>query len=380
MNRKCTSAPSDGFGFVCYDMAPDTDLETYFDDYIAATTDLDPVPCDTDDEINVENHVYTADLRSPRVNTPYTFSSSEFNATLASMSVVAELFKVDLNYTIFPLCDEGCKDTEFCGQDGTCHEFNCINVYDYGPKTVTGHDYQDTSAPKLECSSETPSADDSNPCLGMNPDAFNVELIRTVESPWPVLIEYHCSKQESTSDSGSFYFGDSAFCGYAYLNGRYATFNRHCSAQPNPYQNFSCYDMDPNTDMEQYLDDYVNRTMLDSECTIDNFRHPSDNEPSSTTENVTITYPARHFYRTCIHEFLPSGSSNTNCALVYGAVNLDDSDLTPIDFERLRYVMTSNILGNLPDDNETVATSLAATNNILQTCVVAVFVLIGLIV
>ena len=214
----------------------------------------------------------------------------------------------------------------------------------------------------------------------MNPDAFNVELIRTVESPWPVLIEYHCSKQESTSDSGSFYFGDSAFCGYAYLNGRYATFNRHCSAQPNPYQNFSCYDMDPNTDMEQYLDDYVNRTMLDSECTIDNFRHPSDNEPSSTTENVTITYPARHFYRTCIHEFLPSGSSNTNCALVYGAVNLDDSDLTPIDFERLRYVMTSNILGNLPDDNETVATSLAATNNILQTCVVAVFVLIGLIV
>ena len=377
MNRKCTSAPSDGFGFVCYDMAPDTDLETYFDDYIAATTDLDPVPCDTDDEINAENHVYTANLRSPRVVTGNGFSSSEFNATLASMSVVAEVFEVDLNeYSMFPVCDEGCKDTEFCGQDGTCHEFNCINVYDYGPKTVTGHDYQDTSA-KLECSSEPPTVDDSNPCLGMNPDAFDAELISTVESPWPVLIEYFCSRVESTSDSDRFYFGDSAECGYAYLDGRYATFNRHCSAQPNPYQNFSCYDMDPNTDMERYLNDYVNRTTLDSECTIDNVPYPP--EPNSTTENVNV-FLAQHSYSTCIQETTPSGSIYTNCALVYGAVTVtnNDTDLKPIDFERLRYVMKSNILG-LPENSETVSASSIVTHNVLGKIAIAVSVLIGLI-
>ena len=382
MNRKCTAVPSDGFGFACYDVAPDTDLETYFADYVAATTDLEPIPCDAQDEGNaVKPHVYTDYVGSRRISSHMGSSSADFNVTLASKSIVARLFQVKLNYTIFPLCEDGCKDTEFCGQDGTCHEFNCVNVYDYGPKTVTGHEYQDTSSPNLECSSESPTFDDSNPCLShLNTNPNVAEVNSTIESTWPLLIRYYCSKFEKSNSSLLDFSTDPAMCAHEYLDGRYATFNRHCFAQPNPYQNFSCYDMNPDTDLEQYLQDYLNRTTLDAECTADNLPFFHGSEPD---EGVTVGYRARHSYMTCIEEIpLPgtASSSNTNCAFVFGSVNSDTSDLTPIDYERLRTVVKSNIIGNLPDDDDddTGSSSSFATNYIvLGTTVIVVLVLMG---
>lgn len=41
MNRKCTAAPIDGYGFVCYDMAPETDFDTYFAEYMTATANVE---------------------------------------------------------------------------------------------------------------------------------------------------------------------------------------------------------------------------------------------------------------------------------------------------------------------------------------------------
>ena len=182
MNRKCTSIPSDGFGFVCYDMAPDTSLETYFEEYVAATADLDPVPCNDDDVSDTENHFYPVDPFSPRGGAFDAFSRSEFNVTLAMRTLVARLFEANMNQTFFPWCEDGCKDTEFCGQDSACYEFNCLNIYDYGPKPFTGHSYQDTSAPKLKCSTTPPTVDVSNPCL-YNPDTFDGDITRAFESP-----------------------------------------------------------------------------------------------------------------------------------------------------------------------------------------------------
>ena len=76
---------------------------------------------------------------------------------------------------------------------------------------------------------------------------------------------------------------------------------------------------------------------------------------------------------------MPSGSSLIKCALVDGSVTNDDSDLKPIDFERLRYVMKSNILGNLPEDSETVSASSIVTHSVLGKIAIAVSALIGLI-
>jgi hypothetical protein len=242
-----------------------------------------------------------------------------------------------------------CQDTEFCGQDGTCHELNCINLYDYGPKTLTGHDDQDVSVPKLVCTGEPPTVDAANMCLSANPDpCIDMPAI----SPWPLLIHYHCT----SSEHGDFVFAP--LCAYEYLNGRYATLNRYCSAQPNPYQSFSCYDLDPDTvtaGMEQYLEDYVNRTRMDPECTVNNL-------PFDLPDNETISYSGRgrHQYRT----YIGSGDSS----LLSGAVDAVGNDLSSVDLEQLRFVMKSSLIGAIPTLSPTPL-SMAPTNKASETAI-----------
>jgi hypothetical protein len=347
MNRKCTSTPSDEYGFVCYDMAPDTDFEKYFEDYIVATDDLDvssALPCSGTNETKVENHHYTAYISSPLYGASHGFSTTVFNATLVGRTIVSKLLEINLEYELFSiqLCENGCRDTEFCGEDGTCHEFNCMSLYQYGPETVTGHEYQDQSTPSLVCSNEPPTIDPSNPCLsGSASRNTDISNNVTIASPWPLLINYHCSRLEESVDGSSVFqsFSQSDQCAYGYLDGRYVATNRHCSAQPNPYQTFSCYDLDPSSiasGVERYLDQYVNKTMLDSECTMDNFPYQ---EP--VPENFTVSYPGYHSYGTCIDT-----DSLTDCTLVDGRV---EGNLTSLDYERLRAVMFSSLSGELPD-------------------------------
>jgi hypothetical protein len=51
MNRVCTAKPSPNERFICYDIAPDTDLTSYFDDYLAA---VEPYArCEEDHESGV---------------------------------------------------------------------------------------------------------------------------------------------------------------------------------------------------------------------------------------------------------------------------------------------------------------------------------------
>jgi hypothetical protein len=160
MNRKCTGTPSDGYRFVCYDMDPDTDLDAYFADYAAATAGLENI--ESFDNSTRYPHHYNGQLTAPQISTFTSGSSTEFNVTLANRSIVAELFNVTESHPLSSLlCKNGCKDTEFCGQDGTCHAFNCVNLYDYGPKTATGHDYDDRKAPKLACTSEPPPVEET---------------------------------------------------------------------------------------------------------------------------------------------------------------------------------------------------------------------------
>jgi hypothetical protein len=346
MNRKCKSTPSKQYGFVCYDMAPETDLEEYFADYIAATDALDvssALPYSGTNETKVENHLYTVHVSSPHDpdSTYLSFSTTVFNATLASRTIVSTLFEIKPELDFFPiqLCENGCRDTEFCGEDGTCHEFNCMSLYEYGPETVTGHRYHDPLTPSLLCSNEPPTIDPSNPCLADSRYLDNPNNI-TIASPWPILINFHCTRSEQSADgSGLLSFIKPDQCAYSFLDGRYVTTNRHCSAQPNPYQAFSCYDFDPSSiagGLERYLDQYVNKTMLDSECTIDNFPYP---EP--VRENFTVTYPGYHTYGTCINKV-----RHIDCTLVHGLVY---GNLTSLDYERLRSVMVSSLRDELPD-------------------------------
>ena len=88
LNRKCTSIPSDGLGFVCYDMDPGTETDAYFAAYVAATANLDSEPCAEYNETVAENHVYSVQLSSTRIIVAASFASSSFNATLAMKTLV----------------------------------------------------------------------------------------------------------------------------------------------------------------------------------------------------------------------------------------------------------------------------------------------------
>ena len=345
-------------------MAPTTDTDTYFENFITATADLDVKPCTEYNETVTDPYTYETIFAADHSTTLDGFNSLKFNATLAMKTLNAKLFEFNVSEALFPFCENGCKTTEFCGQDGTCHEFNCVNVYEYGPSSVTGHDFQDASAPELECSTELSSDDPSQTCWYSDGLRYRDDFTSTIESPWPLAIRFHCSVHAtySASSFGVLYL-DSEDCAYSYLDGRYATFNRYCSAQPNPHQNFTCFDIDPDTDIERYLSDYSNKTTTNSECTEDNLPYPYN--PDECDENVTsIRYAGHHEYSACIRR-VTADSSHTDCTLIPIAGGWDKDALSPIDFERLRFVMKSKIVGNVPVEEE--SSSSAGQGGVVRT-------------
>lgn len=322
-NRKCTAKPSENTGFVCFDIAPDTDYDAYF-----SSVPMDPSGSDQENctaEYNDTSHYfYTGRVIGPQVWLVYEFEGTKtWNVSLAAAAMVSEYFEVQ-HFNDFPFCSDGCKYTEFCGQDGMCHSYNCENVYAYGPASVTGHGDGDTRG-NLMCTSTLTGehycqvADDGLTEYLKNSTEYDGN---DIESPWPVALQYQCLPVNV--------WWEPDWCALKRLESRYVTFNRFCEAKPNPEQNFTCFDIDPVTDMKSYLADYLNATAVNTNCTIynlDHFYNESDyDEPGFRG----------------VHSYAPTCTINaTHIDCSHLGSSVDDLD----DYDRMRAVMSSSLVG-----------------------------------
>jgi hypothetical protein len=326
-NRKCTAKPSEDTGFICFDIAPDTDYDAYF-----SSVPMDPSGSEQENctsEYNGTSHFfYTGRVNGPQVGLMYEWTGSEtWNVSLAAAAMVSEYFEVQ-HFNDFPFCSGGCKYTEFCGQDGICHSYNCENVYAYGPASVTGHGDGDTRD-DLMCTSTLTAehycqvADDGWAEYLQDSTDYDGD---NIESPWPVALQFQCLPVNV--------WWQPDWCALKRLESRYVTFNRFCEAKPNPEQNFTCFDIDPVTDMESYLADYLKATAVNTNCTIynmDQFYNESDYyEPGlrgihSYAPTCTITY----------------NISTTNYDCSHLGSSVDDLN----DYDRMRAVMSSSLVG-----------------------------------
>jgi hypothetical protein len=317
-NRKCTSKPSEDTGFVCFDIAPDTDYDAYF-----SSVPMDPSGSDQENctaEYNDTSHYfYTGRVICPQVSLMYEWTGSEtWNVTLAAAAMVSEYFEVPRSND-FPICSDGCKYTEFCGQDGVCHSYNCENVYTYGPASVAGHGDGDTRG-NLTCTSTLTA---EHYCHVAETELMGyIQNSTEYESPWPVALQYHCLPVLVWLPPDK--------CAEKRLESRYVTFNRFCEAKPNLEQNFTCFDIDPETDMESYLADYLIATTMNANCTIDNIGPPFNEFEDEEREFIGM-----HIYAaTCT-----INATHGDCSHMFSSV--DDLD----DYERMRAVMSSSLVG-----------------------------------
>lgn len=323
-NRKCTAKPSEDTGFVCFDISPDTDYDAYFSSVPMDSSVADQENCTTAENSSSSHYFYTGRVIGPQVGLSYeSYGSETWNVSLAAAAMVSEYFEVE-RINDFPFCSGGCKYTEFCGQDGMCHSYNCENVYAYGPASVTGHGDGDARG-DLMCTSTLTAehycqvADDGLTEYLKNSTEYDGN---NVESPWPVALQYQCLPVNISYDPD--------LCALKRLESRYVTFNRFCEAKPNPEQNFTCFDINPDTDMESYLADYLNATAMNTNCTIDNL-NPTYNDLYYNESG----FMGRHIYApTCtINDTL------IDCAHLGSSVyELDD-------YERMRAVMSSSLVG-----------------------------------
>ena len=118
------------------------------------------------------------------------------------------------------------------------------------------------------------------------------------------------------------------WCALKHLGSRYVTFNRFCEAKPNPEQNFTCFDFNPDTDMESYLANYLNAaTAVNPNCTMDNIS-PTYNEFDYNESGLMG-----------MHSYAPTCTINDT----YGdCAHLGSSVYDLDDYERMRAVMSSS--------------------------------------
>lgn len=262
VNRKCVAKTTEQNYFSCYDIAPGTDLNEYFADYIAAVNDI---------TMNNENNasmtctnVETNEAESPvhlyggLVSfSAHTSSDSfvelgfgnglpfgqadevTFNQMLAASIVqVSSQRFLSLDPTFPDRCivDNGCEYRDFCGSDERCHLRNCDGYYDHGPSSWTGNKTDEAGA--LVCEFDGSFSDDPTAACD--------------EADYPFFVRAQCPANgySTTCDDENYVpeFSPVKHC---------ITFNRKCTAQPNSKQTFTCYDIAVSTNLTTYTQPYV---------------------------------------------------------------------------------------------------------------------------
>ena len=322
-NRKCTARPNATTGFVCYDIAPGTDVEAYFGDFVEAThglVDQNGVEaCEANNQSVM--HQYTQDHGGLYFRYVGSAWSSDFNASLAASAFWSDYFLVDEeSLPKMPVCESGCVDTEFCGTDGVCHRYDCFNIYKYGPPEITGVKTAEGDIELTTCQVSPPEQ-----CRDWKTG------VEEAESMWPVAVAYRCQGNPS--------YGQLDECAYPILAGRYITFNIYCTAKPNPNQIFTCYGIDPAVDMDTYMADYLENLTSDSTCTLNTTRIPDPSEDEGWYYGSTQ-------FQACIGYQTPN-DSGSNCAKFNKFFSADEE----FDQEFVRSAMISDISGEPPSSS-----------------------------
>ena len=119
----------------------------------------------------------------------------------------------------------GPRGINFCGTDGQCHKYSCLNYYDYGPSQFTGHD---GTGPPLSCQDGAgPILADDTTCQwegGISALSFGCVGIYCAE----------CDNDKSVNGMG---------------------FTRFCSVQPTLDTTFICYEMASDTNYVDFLNE-----------------------------------------------------------------------------------------------------------------------------
>lgn len=319
MNRKCTAQPSLATGFVCYDVSDNTDLETYFAEYLSASKELESEPCRNSSLATW--HSYNGVFFAPNYGAfSGPGSTNAFNASLAASSIISGLFEVPSPSELkFPLCQPGCKDSEFCGQDGACYTYNCENMYARGPVEVTGHAEGDDGV--LVC---TDVPEEEKVCAlqyECRPDGLN-----------SILWDAQCPSNDVVS----------------------LQYNRYCTASPNADQSFTCSEFAPDTDIESYVQEYLSNTTSIS-C-----------NGTYTSYFFELEIVGYHNHRFCS---LTTNRKGRHFDCRYPSFSGWKPDA--IDVDRLRFSLYTNLKGDRQEDTESSATNVgllrSATHILLAT-------------
>ena len=361
-NRKCVAKQQIDRSFVCYDMSPtSTDVTTYFDEYIQAVQDVTNKISSNETIIMEEEekslcydnttykHQYGGGVswNDEKGETGHqfpvtTFTSEEFNPAMA-MSVVSVFIGSTSSSSVFPDCREvGCLQKEFCGTDNKCHEIHCESFYQYGPPEFTGNYEEEREDPSSSLTCVNTLEKGQGLCAEYSNDGSS--------NGWPTVIQFACQEENTYSPR----YADE-LCGendpYNSIQGRYETMNRYCFATPNPYQNFTCYDLDPvKTNFTTYFDSYLQSVQNNLYC--DGIDLPLITYPNGTEVNMTASdFYAHHDYHHCI-----SRPGHSDCTLGYSGIyirgkSIWNSTQEPFDPDRYRYSIISSLDGRIPIDD-----------------------------
>ena len=280
------------------------------------------------------------------------FPTERVAAAMASEHVI-------IQGTNFPFCDpEGCPVGTFCGNDGSCHKVgDCETFYKYAPVNRTGRISSD--APSLNCTGDYQTEFDVDIC-----SKYNYKM-QTLERQWPLAVSYVC--REGRWDTSS------VACPSNYTAGRELPFNRMCTAEPNPYQEYVCFDTIGMEEMS--ILKYEEAVLKNNLCTVENFDSSSPAARAKRSNWTTCKDPssvencflAGHKYA---NEMRRSIGTRTVSTFVrpYGGTRFPLFEPAPdgnvIDRQWLSYAMASYLSGDLPvetnpsdSDDESAATS-----------------------
>jgi len=315
-NRKCTAQTGAQRFFSCYEISPQTDVESYFASYAAEVKALQETnfTCDAANESEYPHHEYAnvTVYSYHRQNTkfqgvysngiPSDGSSDNFSVTLARMAMLvrSDLLSND-DYHGFPArCAGGCGYDEFCGIDNACHFRNCENFYDFGSSEFTGNKTSESG--QLSCFVDSFPEEITPPCADFN-GTFPTLVHFTCQPLNIGIVENNvCIGQDSTSDGNR-------------TKGRYAVANRVCRALPNDQQEFHCYDMAPTTNLTNYFQDYVNLVLANPGC---------DDISYDLSDDINTSWVANHAVESCFIEPLLS-----DCAHGYRSKIFDPTVMMP---------------------------------------------------
>jgi hypothetical protein len=216
-----------------------------------------------------------------------------------------------------------------------------VFVYDHGPMSVTGHGEGGSTTPgELNCTSVIPEEEQCQDVYSQSYDASDLD------SPWPVALSFVCMPEMM------WYSPDE--CAHQRLQSRFVTMNRYCEAKPNAGQTFTCFDIAPETDLDEVLAQYMKVTTMNPNCTVGNVNVIYDDDDDPNTN-----YTGGHWYApTCI-----GNSTHTNC-IHGGSQSFYDIN----DTERLRTVMSSQLIGVAPTMAPTAGPASDAARTASQTC------------